>query len=623
MHATKHQSKARLLTASIVAIMLLAGCPNAVNLPDVNLGGVNTPPEANAGPDKSVAVGDTVQLDAGASSDVDGDALSYTWTQTAGPAITLENANQRVATFVAVTTGDCDFLLTVSDGVSTDEDAVRISVGTRTSGDSTSGGDNSGGGNTDGGGTTDGGSGGGSTDGGATGGGVNAQINFRATYDWILDDDQLGEAINAVQISGNGSIIAFTNGHAGTGRKLYTINPDGSGMTGYPCPDGAGSLNYLAIAYDGSRVFTASLYDREIYKLENGAITTLDVSGTSSVSRLRCTATGDYVWFQDDHHIWRVAQSGGGAQKMVDRSAGIGGYKTWTFDISGDGNRCAFVHWFSSPDQYKLLLLESGAISTLVDNNHTLSDVCISRDGSTIAYQDFTDGRFYKINPSGGGFVDLTAQGHNYGGSALTADGSEFFYNDTTANGGRRVQTADGAILELMPFWNVGTITINMLDQISTTDNGNTVVFRHEYATWPFKRCIYVGHLNGTGNVADAPQINTITLNPGQMQPDVGSVLLSADISDSGGQVDIETVVADEFISGLKTPDQQQLPAYFHWTARDDGEDPDPVANDGLWSTRGEPGGKAHTLDSVTIRVGVEDTTGKISIADFDLTMTP
>src|SRR4051812_7456848 len=47
--------------------------------------GANTPPSANAGPDQAVQLGSTVTLNGSASSDVDGDSLSFAWTMTARP----------------------------------------------------------------------------------------------------------------------------------------------------------------------------------------------------------------------------------------------------------------------------------------------------------------------------------------------------------------------------------------------------------------------------------------------------------------------------------------------------------------------------------------------------------
>ena len=52
-------------------------------------GAVNSPPTANAGPDQTVDVGVKVSLDGSGSTDADGDALTYTWTQVSGPPVTL------------------------------------------------------------------------------------------------------------------------------------------------------------------------------------------------------------------------------------------------------------------------------------------------------------------------------------------------------------------------------------------------------------------------------------------------------------------------------------------------------------------------------------------------------
>ena len=62
----------------------------------------NTLPLANAGPDQTVASAAAVTLDGSGSSDADaGDTLSYGWTQTSGPAVTLSGATSARPGFAA------------------------------------------------------------------------------------------------------------------------------------------------------------------------------------------------------------------------------------------------------------------------------------------------------------------------------------------------------------------------------------------------------------------------------------------------------------------------------------------------------------------------------------------
>ena len=61
----------------------------------------NQAPTADAGPDQTVASGASVNLNGSGSSDPDGDALDYSWTQTSGPAVTLNGANTATPSFTA------------------------------------------------------------------------------------------------------------------------------------------------------------------------------------------------------------------------------------------------------------------------------------------------------------------------------------------------------------------------------------------------------------------------------------------------------------------------------------------------------------------------------------------
>jgi hypothetical protein len=97
--------------------------------------GENKAPTANAGPDQTVAEGDTVTLDGSNSSDPDDGIASYLWTQTAGTSVTLSNATVAKPTFTSpadlgAAGESLTFQLTVTDNgglQSTDSCIVNVS----------------------------------------------------------------------------------------------------------------------------------------------------------------------------------------------------------------------------------------------------------------------------------------------------------------------------------------------------------------------------------------------------------------------------------------------------------------------------------------------------------------
>ena len=96
------------------------------------------PPVAYAGSDRTVVEGRTVTLDASGSTDVDGDIVSYQWSQLSGPEITLINLSSVRPTFIAPAIGDTDETLTftviVTDSVGfKSSDNVTISLRKKTS----------------------------------------------------------------------------------------------------------------------------------------------------------------------------------------------------------------------------------------------------------------------------------------------------------------------------------------------------------------------------------------------------------------------------------------------------------------------------------------------------------
>ena len=102
---------------------------------DVIVRNVNHPPDADAGPDQNVQEGSPVRLDGRASFDPDGDPIAYAWTQTSGPAVTLDLTDPSQPGFTAplvpggtggpLTLG---FELAVADGGLSATDAVAVVV---------------------------------------------------------------------------------------------------------------------------------------------------------------------------------------------------------------------------------------------------------------------------------------------------------------------------------------------------------------------------------------------------------------------------------------------------------------------------------------------------------------
>jgi hypothetical protein len=98
----------------------------------VDITPVNDPPTADAGADQSI-IEDTLVKLTGFGSDVDGDALTFTWTQTAGTTVILSDASTTNPTFIAPLVDPSgqtlEFTLTVTDGnggTATDTTTIRV-----------------------------------------------------------------------------------------------------------------------------------------------------------------------------------------------------------------------------------------------------------------------------------------------------------------------------------------------------------------------------------------------------------------------------------------------------------------------------------------------------------------
>ena len=107
----------------------LLSAPDFVNVTVTN---VNQAPVADAGANQTVNELTPVALDASASFDPDGEAMTFNWSQTAGDPVVLMDADQPIASFTApeVTSGPIvlEFTVVVDDGLDTDLATTLVTV---------------------------------------------------------------------------------------------------------------------------------------------------------------------------------------------------------------------------------------------------------------------------------------------------------------------------------------------------------------------------------------------------------------------------------------------------------------------------------------------------------------
>ncbi|MES2154329.1 MAG: PKD domain-containing protein [bacterium] len=120
--------------SAVLVFQLVVGDGTQESLPDsvaVTVLAGNHPPTLVVGPRQMVHEGDLVTLDALASTDPDGDSLTFKWTQASGPAVLLASAETAKPTFT-VPSGALGqtlvFAVEASDGRASSVDSVPVAV---------------------------------------------------------------------------------------------------------------------------------------------------------------------------------------------------------------------------------------------------------------------------------------------------------------------------------------------------------------------------------------------------------------------------------------------------------------------------------------------------------------
>lgn len=132
MSASQHKVRSRALV--VLAACLLAG---GWSCGDASLfASTNKPPQAEAGVDRQIAAGDSIQLDGSASFDPDGDPITFAWDLVDGPVwVGITEADSERPTLHIPVAGVYRVRLRVTDVQGATDAAQMIIIGVATSGD--------------------------------------------------------------------------------------------------------------------------------------------------------------------------------------------------------------------------------------------------------------------------------------------------------------------------------------------------------------------------------------------------------------------------------------------------------------------------------------------------------
>lgn len=131
LNPAKAKPKLVIDRAGTYVVQLIVRDGQLSSAPDqVEIVTANTIPVANAGPDRVVPLGAAAQLDAGASTDLDGDPITYSWKlkKPKGSQATLSEPSSVRPTFVPDINGNYVATVTVSDGARTKTDSVTFTT---------------------------------------------------------------------------------------------------------------------------------------------------------------------------------------------------------------------------------------------------------------------------------------------------------------------------------------------------------------------------------------------------------------------------------------------------------------------------------------------------------------
>ena len=475
-------------------------------------------------------------------------------------------------------------------------------------------------------------------------------FSFYAVYDKILDSEtsDINFYVSYFALSDDGrKIILGGKDLVYNNPLVYMINTDGSGPTKISLPEEIDAIWSLAINDDGS---VAYIFDYTfIYRVEGDTVIEIfnvyneHFNGIYATT-LKTTASGDMVFFVPGHSydvgsIWSIDSTGDSLTEVVyckdvDRDGGKGG-GMGEYDISDDGSKIAFTldGYWDNENKYhskkgELFLKDGSGISQLTnDSEQTLKGYpCLSDNGNIIVFHSYISGvenLWYSIQADGLNRRAISGHGYNFCGADITHDGSVFIHGEGDAKGGKLIPTDGSTGIEIFPDNYPRDLQLYLWSDVQMSADGKKIAFLYDGIVDDKEaRCVYVGYFNNPFAVPDAPLIENITCDPvviPKNNPDA-EIILKARISDPQGTDDLWNVVSNEMVDGVKTS-SSYVPVWFQWEPKDNGEEPDMTADDGIYTTLGKPRSIIGEFDRMSIRIGAWDKSFTVVVADtvFDI----
>ncbi|MFH0730512.1 MAG: DUF4214 domain-containing protein [Pseudomonadota bacterium] len=447
--------------------------------------------------------------------------------------------------------------------------------------------------------------------------GMNA-FQFYAVYEKLADNSivqSIGQGIDHSAMSADGKVVAFLTNGGGNLSRVYVCGSDGSNLTFYEPEVQAKNLGGLAINEDGSRIFVMAPYVPAIYKIENGAVSKIDLAvegGPGGINYpIRTTASGEYAYFIAGGDLWRVHQSGSEMTKIINDTEvpfnGGVGHSIQEYAISADGGTILFRfwgYWLNGVEHglCELFIYRGGTPTQITTDTLGKERLGISQDGSKIVFAKSY--KWYSSDSSGGNIKELGPAASSQS-PAMTYDGSKIFGHDF---GGRMIHTDGSGQLDLLGGW---PLYFSTPRPICTSKDGTHLLFQSdEMNNWG----VFYGHLNDPAALSTAPRIHSITFEPAAMVRNnaAARVTLRAAITSPNGVSDLKTVGQYSLLSGISSGITGNVPVYFYNHPLDNGADPDTVAGDGIFSSLGSPGNEIDQYDEMTVRVGVTNSNRNI-----------